>query len=423
MDIQKLPRSLKDYKHTSSFNGKSTVDIRKLEEDYNEINHILAENDGLTDADHNRLVAAANWMGAELERQKSAEQAKAAKMSAGLTGSFAKDPYENKSTYSDGRALDEAGRIKAYAPHERISDGSGDVSLGAFLRAAIDRPRNAVERNLIQNAIGSDGIELPSFVSDELIDLLRAENPLLRAGGAGARTLSIEGLDGQKFVRITGDATSVWHAELTEETPTDPTLDAVTLVPKTILALTEVSREVLQDSNMIEDALTATFTGGINDAILAATFAGTTANGPAGLGSLVTATEEYANGGAPDFSNFVNAHSDLYAANVPEGGRSNVMAPDVWKALNNLQDTTDQPIRKPFGLLDIPDFVSSGVPAGVAYSGDFRNVVYGFRTSIRIEQFPAAAAKKYASLWLAAIRLDMAVFRPSAFVRIEEAAV
>jgi len=235
--------------------------------------------------------------------------------------------------------------------------------------------------------------------------------------------LSIEGLDGTKFVRITGDANAVWHAELTEETPSDPTMDAVTMVPRTIIALTEVSREVLQDSNMIEEALTSTFVGAINDAILTATFADTTTNGPAGLGSLVTATEEYSNGGAPAFSNFVNAHGDLYAANVTDRNRSNVMAPDVWKALNNLQDTTNQPIRKPFGLLDIPDFVSSAVPTGTAYSGDFSNVIYGFRTNnIMIEQHPAAAAKKFGSLWLAYLRMDMAVFRPSAFVRIEEGA-
>jgi len=95
--------------------------------------------------------------------------------------------HSGSAGFGGGRALDADGKIRLYKPGEKIQKKSGfgenKVSLGQFLRAAVDRPRNSTERDLIQNAIGSDGIELPSFVGDELIDLLRAENVLLKDGG------------------------------------------------------------------------------------------------------------------------------------------------------------------------------------------------------------------------------------------------
>lgn len=329
-----------------------------------------------------------------------------------------------------GRKLDEEGKVRLYHPGEKLSAdhsppaGEHGIDLGSYLRAVVQGPRTPAERTAVQNSITSDNYELPVHISAELIDRLRAANPLLRQGegGAGARTLSIEGGE-TKFIKITGDMSAVWHAELVEETPDDPTFGAVAMTPKTVLALTEIGRETLQDATNISEALTASFVGSINKAILEATFTGAgTTDEPEGLSTVVTQTEEYTNGGSPDWSHFVNAMKTLHDNNVPEDNRSFVYAPDIWQTLALIQDNNNRYQDAPSFIRNVPRFTTSGVTDGQAYAGDFSNLVYGFRMNFTLEQFPAAAAKKYGSIWVAAARLDIATFRPAAFVRIEEAA-
>jgi HK97 family phage major capsid protein len=320
-----------------------------------------------------------------------------------------------------GKALNESGSIRLYNPNQRISADieEGDLDLGSYLRAVVDKPRSDIERQAIQNSVDSSGYSMPKRVASELIDKLRAINPVV---AAGARTISIEGLDSTKFVRIDGDPDAVWHTELTEQQLSDPNFSAVEMKPKTVLALAEISREVLQDAANLEEALTTTFVGSINNAILEATFTGSAANSPTGLATVVEQTEEYTNGGDPDWSHFVKASKTLHDNNVPEDGRSFIYAPDVWETLALATDNQGRYQDAPSFIRDVPGYTSSGVSAGEGYAGDFSNVVYGFRLNITLEQHNSFSVRKYGTIWLAAARLDMAVFRPSALVRIEEAA-
>jgi HK97 family phage major capsid protein len=325
---------------------------------------------------------------------------------------------------NNGRALDSGGSVKLYSPGESMAEdhkAPKDVDLGAYLRAVVDGPRNNVEREVLQNSISSDDYELPTWIASQLIDKLRAQNPLLKDDGAGARTLQLQGGD-TKFIKTTGDPDAVWHKELTEETPDDPSFEPVIMKPKTVLSLTEVSKETIQDAQNIEEALTASFIGSINNAILEATFTGSGANTPTGLASTVTQTETYKKGGSPDWSNFVNASKTLYDNNVPEANRSFVFAPNIWQALALTQDDNSRYQDAPSFIRNIPRFTSSGLNSGVAYVGDFSNVVYGIRLDITIERFGGGtAAKKYSNVFVTAMRLDIGCFRPSALVRVEEA--
>lgn len=319
-----------------------------------------------------------------------------------------------------GKSLDKSGNIKLYAPNQKLAADHtpADVDLGGFLRSVVDKPRTNAERQMIQNSVDSSGYSMPTTIASELIDQLRAINPVI---AAGARTISIDGLDSTKFVKITDDPDAVWHEELAEESLSDPTFGAVEMKPKTVLALTEISREVLQDAANIEEALTSTFVGSINQAILDATFDGGGDEEPTGLSSLITATEEYDNGDDPDWSHFVKASKTLHDENVPTEGRSFIHTPSLWEVLALAQDDNSRYQDAPSFIRDVPNLVSSGVPAGISYAGDFSNVVYGFRLNITLEQHNAYSARKYGTIWLAAARLDIAVFRPKAFVRIEEA--
>lgn len=327
-------------------------------------------------------------------------------------------------TPGQGNSPKEAG-AKLYKPDEKfynasvIKDEADKMPAGAFLRSAMIAPQTPAERAAVQNSLTSSGFTLPTGVSTQIIDQLRELNPVIRAG---AQSLQLPKESETNFVTITDYPAAVWHAELTEETTDGPTFGKITMSGNTLLSLFEVSRELEQDSVNIDEALRLAFVGSLNDAIIAATFTGPGANAPSGLDTLVTQTTEYTNGSTPDWSTMIAAQRKLYEAQVLKDKVTTIHAPDNWEALIGQTDSTDQFINPPRGIESIPEFVADGVPDGVSYTGDFSNVIYGFRMNLFIERHPSIAAKKFGALWMAGLRMDIAVFRPSALVRIEEAA-
>src|SRR5699024_8646460 len=167
---------------------------------------------------------------------------------------------------SGARSLGKDGKTKLYNAGQSIAadhyatGNTQDVELGDYLRAVVRGPQSQPERTAIQNSVSGDSYHLPAKIAAQLIDKLRAANPLLKEGGAGAQTLTLDGGE-TKFIRTDADPQAVWHAELTDETPSDPAFSAVSMSPFTLLSLTEVSREVLQDSKNIEEALVNSFIG------------------------------------------------------------------------------------------------------------------------------------------------------------------
>src|SRR5699024_5445327 len=49
--------------------------------------------------------------------------------------------------------------------------------------------------------------------------------------------------------RVTGDATAAFVAENAQITPSDPTIDQVTITPKKVVGLNKISNELAADSN------------------------------------------------------------------------------------------------------------------------------------------------------------------------------
>lgn len=317
------------------------------------------------------------------------------------------------------------GGARLYKPNEKFynasvtHDEADKLPAGSFLRAAMTAPRTPAERAAVQNSVTSSGFTLPTGVSAQVIDQLREMNPVIQAG---AKSIELPKEAETNFVTITDYPNATWHAELTEESTDSPTFDKVTMKAKTLLSLFEVPRELEADSSNIDEAIRLAFVGSLNDAIVSATFTSPGANAPTGLDTLVTQTQEYANGETPDWSDIIAAQKTLFDNHVAKDSVSNIHSPGNWQSLTNQTASDGQFINPPRGIESIPEFAAAGVPSGVSYQGDFSNVIYGFRMNLTIERNPAISAKKFGALWVAALRMDIAVFRPSALVRIEEAA-
>ena len=305
---------------------------------------------------------------------------------------------------------------KLYNSSENIyKPKKDDISLENYLRAVTDKPKNDAEKQAIQNSVTSDGYELPTSVSQQVIDKIRAKNSVISAGG---RTVQLDSAE-TNYITVDSDPQAVWHAELVEENPNSGSFGKVQMKPKTVLTNVEVSRELLQDSNNAGQALSIALTNSLSDAILDVTFNGSGANKPSGMNQLVTQTQTYS--GSITHAEFVKANSTLYTNNVGEDDISYIYSPSVWETLSLATDDNGRYQDAPSTIRDIQKFTNSGVPTGKAYAGAFENFLYGFRMNITLEQYNSTSAKKFGQLWLAVARMDLAVLRPNAFVRIEQA--
>ena len=320
----------------------------------------------------------------------------------------------------------EQGRVRVYGPKDSVykalgasvtRDEADKVRLGGMLAAFAYGPRTDAERQLLQaKAINSSSIEMPVAVASEFIDRM---SPHMVAVEAGARRVVLQGKE-THFIREANSPAVVWASELFDLAEAAPTFDSVALAPKTVRAFVEISREALQDSINLDSALSTVFTAAVAKAINEATFQGAGATEPQGLDVVVAQEQTYTLGGSPTWSTLIKARKQLRTANVDNF--SLILAADMEEELDDAKDTTGQFILPPASFQNVRRFTNSGVTAGTGYLGDFSNVVYGFRLNPTVERFDQGSASRYSAYFLVVARLDIGVFRPTSFVRIEEAA-
>lgn len=188
----------------------------------------------------------------------------------------------------------------------RAVSGSGFFMPSEFLKRA---PYAA-------GASATGGVTVQTNVAPELIDVLRPKSVLLKAG---IRTLT--GLVGNVSIpRKNGRSSSYWIAENGTITESEATFDQVALSPKTIAALSSVSKQLLTQSSLSADAfIVADMLDELAVGIDAAGLVGTNAGGQpkglinqSGIGSVVIG----ANGGALNYDHLIDLETAVTDQNA-----------------------------------------------------------------------------------------------------------
>lgn len=179
-----------------------------------------------------------------------------------------------------------------------------------------------IERRVITTALPAGGPGSNVIATDhqgaEYIDRLRAA---LRIRQLGTRVLS--GLVGNIDIpRLKASATSGWVAENAAITASDAQFEKVSLVPRHVGAITEFSRNMLQQSTPdIEALIRDDFARILAEAVDKAAIKGGGANEPtgvlatSGIGSVALGT----NGGVPTWDSVLALISTIDAANALDG--------------------------------------------------------------------------------------------------------
>lgn len=305
-------------------------------------------------------------------------------------------------------------------------EGEADLTLGGLCRAMIAGPANEAERRALSEGTDSAGGYLtPTILAGEVIDRLRARSVVFQAG---AQLVPLQS-DATTIARIASDPTAAWHAENATETASDPTFDAITFTPRTLMALVRGSRELFEDSPNAKRALEMAFAGAMAVELDRVALLGTgSAPEPRGIfnTSGIASVSMGTNGLAlPNYDKVIDLWEALATANAPEP-YSLVMHPRTASALAKLKAaTTNEPLPVPPLLAPLAKYVSAQIPitqtqgsannASSIIGGNFGELLVGTRAQLRIEVLRERYADNLQYGFLAYLRADVAVTHAASF--------
>ena len=309
------------------------------------------------------------------------------------------------------------------------SAGQTDLTLGGFLRAMVGVGDGAKYRNTLQEGTDSTGgYTVPHILTAQLIDKLRAQSVLMRAG---ATTMVLPDGGEVSMAKLTGDPTAYWHQESVSVTASTPSFGRVTFQPRTLISLVKASRELLEDSINAEEALMMAFAQALALEVDRVGLIGTGAAGEP-LGVLNTTGIGNVLMGA---NGLALTNWDPYVNVIYQLTQDNAMMPTAF--IQNprtttegavLKDSQNQPLQKPDILQDIPILETTQVPindtqgsatdASRVYAGYWPDLVWGVRHELVIEILREKYSDTFEYGFMAHLRGDYVVRHPESFATI-----
>ena len=245
------------------------------------------------------------------------------------------------------------------------------------------------------------------------VDLLRGWSVALQGG-----ITMMPGLQGNVAIPLaTAASTAQWvGSEATAITPTQPTVGAVNLSPKTAGAVIRFSTLFLRQAVALEDFLRREVMRTMGQLIDAAVFNGTGLSGqPTGI--LNTNGIQTQAGTSLGWAGILNAEQLIADTGTEVTGY--VTTPQVRELLKARERAAGSGMTWEAGTMNgKPAFATTGLPAATLIAADFSQCVLGQWGGLEIAIAPPAAGDFQAGIL--AIRLmtsvDVALLRPTAFV-------
>lgn len=319
--------------------------------------------------------------------------------------------------------------VYALAPEQRFatwaqarsgSDAYRGLSVGQYLRSMIVGGKTDAERRALSE--GSDsagGFTVPDVLSATLIDLARAQSVVMRAG---AQTVPLTS-DTNNMAKLLSDPVPAWRAEAGSVAESDPTFGRVQLIPRSLAVQTQISAELMEDSlNLVTDlprVLAAAMAVELDRVALLGTG---TAPEPRGIASTVGIGTFAKNAASTSFGNLSRARTAILTAN--QNPTAYIMHPRDEGLFVDLVDADGNPLVMPARVSEIPMYTTTSIPVdggtgtdeSTIIAGDFRRLMVGIRSDIRVEILKTSTyASNLQYTLLAHMRADVAVTHPGAF--------
>lgn len=256
--------------------------------------------------------------------------------------------------------------LRALGKDDKLTREGTDIPLafgfGEYVAAMVGGTQNQAVRNALSEGTDSaGGFTTPSYLTKQLIDAMRARAVTIQAG---AMTLPLDGKT-TTIAKVVSDPVAGWRLENAPVVESAPTFGAVLLQPKSLAVLVKVSRELLQDSLNLEQALLQAFAGALAVEVDRASLFGSGADGQplglantAGIGVVSMGVNGAALGG---YVPMLDAMLDLETANAATP-TAMILNPRTRRAINGFVDSTGQPLRPPAAVESIPMLATTTIP-------------------------------------------------------------
>jgi HK97 family phage major capsid protein len=312
---------------------------------------------------------------------------------------------------------DQSVRTWAQPKCDRAYDQLG---LGRYLRSMIVGPKTEIEgRALAEGTDSAGGFTVPTALSTELIDRLRAASVINRAG---ARTIPLTS-DVNVIAKLASDPQPAFRVENAAVSESDPTFSSITLTPRSIAMKTLISRELFEDSLNLESELPRILSEALAKEIDRVCLLGSgTSPEPRGVANVSGIGTTALGGALTSYSPLIAAETAILTSNA--GPVSAIIAhPREMCDLASLVDTTGQSLRRPEALAGIPLLSTTAIPidggAGsnesTIFVGNFNHLLIGVRSGIRVEILRELYAGTHQYGLIAHARFDVAVEHAAAF--------
>ena len=321
--------------------------------------------------------------------------------------------------------------VQVLAPSDRLctrTPHGDEPTVGGLLQAMLTGAKTPdIRAALSEGTDSAGGFSIPLTVLPAFIDRLRAKTQFIQAG---AQTVMLDGMR-TRIMRIATDPVPTWRAENAAVNESDPTFDAVDLVPKSLACLVKVSVELLQDSVNVADALEQALAGALSVELdRACLFGSGAAQQPLGLFNQagINTFSMGANGAAPtNYDPLIDALYELELDNA-DAPTAAIWHPRTARTMRKLKDSTGQPLQPFPAISDLPLLGTTSVPINQTQGtstdcstillGDFSRALLGLRQELRIQVLNETYMGNLQVGFIAHLRADVAFERADAFCRI-----
>lgn len=324
--------------------------------------------------------------------------------------------------FADLPGGDEDGRGLTGAPAAR-------VGFGEYVRAMVTGTTNPdIRAALSEGSDSAGGFTVPTTLLRQLIDRMRSKTVCIQAG---ALTLPLDTMT-TRIARVATDPAAAWRNENAAIAESDPTFEGVTFTARSLAVLVKVSREVLDDSVNINEALLNAFAGAMAVELdRVALFGSGTAPEPRGVFNTTNVGSVSMGTNGAQLTNWDKVIDCLYEVESDNAGAPTgmVMHPRTRQTIAKLKDTTNQPLAIPPALVPIPQYVTTTVPTNQAQGtsgavcsplvlGDFAQLIFGVRQELRIDIVRERFIDNLQYAFVAHLRADVALAHPESFCKL-----
>jgi len=249
-------------------------------------------------------------------------------------------------------------------------------------------PNEVFRRDMQTSPDTAGGNLVATELSSDFISLLKNASVLAQTGST-----ILTGLSGNISIpRMGSQQTSYWIGEGSNVTESDMTIEQVNMTPRTIGAMTDISRKLLIQSSLdVESLVRSSLASSVALEIDRAALYGLgSSSEPLGLHNVTGIATENVGNNDPSFGDVVNMESDISVANALTGSLAYVTRANIAGAMKvKTKDSGSGRFVNEDGVVNgYPLYVSNQVESGDIWYGNWSELILGYWSGLDLQVDP-----------------------------------